>query len=276
VFAGDYYTEGSDRQCLSLECPDSGGDQDGLISAVAATNRRTVVVLESGGPDLTPWRGSVAALLEAWYPGERGGPAIARALFGDVDPSGRLPATFPASQNDIPTAGDPQKYPGVGQEVHYKEGVFVGYRWYDLQRSQPAFPFGFGLSYTRFALKGLRITRGGRGALVTVRVRVKNVGRRRGTAVPELYLGLPSLPGAPEPLRQLKGFARVSVAPGRSRVATIGLGPRELSYWDVAANGWRIARGCTRVTVASSERDAGLHGTIAQGGARCRRGAVAL
>ena len=163
VFANDYETEGSDRQCLTLECPKVNGDQDGLIAQVAAANRHTVVVLETGGPVLTPWRGQVAGLLEAWYPGERGGPAIARVLFGDIDPSGRLPATFPNAEADTPTSGDPEKYPGVNDNVYYKEGLLVGYRWYDAHRLAPAFPFGFGLSYTRFRYSGLRLLRPKRG-----------------------------------------------------------------------------------------------------------------
>ncbi len=150
VFAGDYETEGSDRACLSLECPNTNGDQDSMIEQVAAANPNTVVVLETGGPVLTPWRDKVKGLLEAWYPGEQGGPAIARVLFGDADPGGRLPATFPREEGDIPTAGDPEKYPGVAENVKYKEGVLVGYRWYDANRIAPAFPFGYGLSYTRF------------------------------------------------------------------------------------------------------------------------------
>src|SRR5206468_7700537 len=113
VVVGDYETEGADRQCLTLECPNSNGDQDGLIEAVAAAQPNTIVVLETGGPVLTPWRDKVKALVEAWYPGESGGTAIARVLFGDVDPGGRLPATFPHREADLPTAGAPDQYPGA-------------------------------------------------------------------------------------------------------------------------------------------------------------------
>src|SRR4051794_640850 len=189
VFAGDFETEGADRACLTLECPNQG-DQDGLIDAVAAAQPNTIVVLETGGPVLTPWRDKVKGLLEAWYPGERGGTAIARVLFGDADPAGRLPATFPAAEDQEPTAGDPDKYPGNGLDVHYKEGVFVGYRWFDAHGFQPAFPFGFGLSYTRFRFSGLRVA--GRRVSATV----TNAGRRPGIAVPQLYLGSPA-PGEP-------------------------------------------------------------------------------
>jgi beta-glucosidase len=271
VFAGDYETEGADRGCLTLECPNAFGDQDALIEQVAAANPNTIVVLETGGPVLSPWRNSVRALVEAWYPGQEGGTAIARVLFGDVDPAGRLPVTFPRQEGDVPTAGDPEKYPGVAESETYKEGVFVGYRWWDQQGLQPAFPFGFGLSYTRFALRNLRIRSGGaRGALATVTVDLTNTGRRAGTAVPELYLGLPS-PGAgvPEPAKQLKGYAKVSLAPRQRRTVSFPLTARSLSYWDVNANAWRIAPGCTRVVVGRSARDDALTGTIAQAGARC-------
>jgi beta-glucosidase len=267
VFANDYETEGSDRQCLTLECPNSGGDQDSLIQQVAAANPRTIVVLETGAPVLTPWRSQVAGLLEAWYPGERGGTAIARVLFGDVDPSGRLPATFPNAEGDTPTAGDPEKYPGVANNVYYKEGVFVGYRWYDAQGLTPAFPFGFGLSYTRFRYSGLRVLRPRRGqraasgdpAVAVVSAVVKNVGRRRGAAVPELYLGLPSSTAVPEPPVQLKGFTRVNLGPGVSKRFKIALDSRAFSYWNSSKAAWQIVTGCTRVLVGSSSRDLPLH-----------------
>jgi len=272
VFAGDYLTEGADRRCLSLECPNFQGDQDGLIERIAAANRNTVVVLQSGGPDLTPWRHRVRALVEAWYPGERGGAAIARVLFGDTDPGGRLPVTFPQREGDTPTAGDPQKYPGVGENETYKEGVFVGYRWYDAHRLEPAFPFGFGLSYTSFRYRGLRIGRAprGSGAPATVSAEVTNTGARSGLAVPELYLALPSpSAGVRQPPTQLKGFAKLALAPRETRRVSFRLNDRAFSYWDVTRNGWRVAPGCYRVMVGSSSRELPLRGSIARGGARC-------
>jgi beta-glucosidase len=279
VFANDYDTEGSDRQCLTLECPNVNGDQDGLIQQVAQANRRTIVVLETGGPDLTPWRGQVAGLLEAWYPGERGGAAIARTLFGDVDPSGRLPVTFPAQAGDIPTAGDPSQYPGVADIVYYKEGVFVGYRWYDQQRLAPAFPFGFGLSYTRFRYSSIRVRRAppgtrapdGQPARFVVSGGVRNLGRRAGTAVPELYVGLPSSSSIPEPPVQLKGFARVRLAPGATKRFTIALDARDFSYWDTTAQNWRLVRGCYTVWLGASSRDLPVSMKIGWSDARCGR-----
>jgi beta-glucosidase len=264
VFASDYQSEGADRQCLSLQCPPVHGDQDGLIEKVAAANRDTVVVLETGGPVLTPWRDRVNAIVEAWYPGAAGGAAISRVLFGDVDPGGRLPATFPNREADLPTAGDPEKYPGVGETVKYKEGVLVGYRWFDQRGLQPAFPFGFGLSYTTFAFRNLRVTP--RAASFDV----VNTGRRAGIAVPQLYLALPDPgPGGVQPPRQLKGFRSLRLGPGRRRRVTLPIMRRHLSYWDVRANDWRVAPGCYGVMVGSSSRDIALGGRLAAGGGRC-------
>jgi beta-glucosidase len=272
VVAANYEIEGVDLQCLSLECPNAYGDQDSLIRQVAAANPKTIVVLETGGPVLTPWSAQIQGLLEAWYPGEQGGTSIARVLFGDVNPSGHLPVTFPRSEADTPTAGDPTAYPGVANSETYKEGVFVGYRWYDAHRLAPAFPFGFGLSYTRFAYRRLTVSRTATGALV--RVTVANVGRRAGAAVPQLYLGLPSRPGVAQPPAQLKGVDRVTLAPGRSVRLGFPLDARALSYWDVGAGGWRLAPGCYQVMVGSSSRDLTLHAVLGQGGARCRQPAA--
>jgi len=264
VFAGDYETEGTDRACLSLECPNTNGDQDSMIEQVAAANPNTVVVLESGGSVLTPWRDRVKGLIEAWYPGEQGGPAIAGVLFGDVDPGGRLPVTFPRQEGDIPTAGDPEKYPGVAENVKYKEGVLVGYRWYDANRIAPAFPFGYGLSYTRFRYSRVRV----RGRRVSFKVR--NVGRRRGIEVPQLYLGLPSPgPGVVQPPRQLKGFRKLVLKPGASKRVTFAVSRRDLSYWNIGDNGWVVAPGCYRVMVGRSSRSIVRRARFAAGGGSC-------
>jgi beta-glucosidase len=264
VVVGSYSTEGVDRRCLSLECPPLFGDQDALIEAVAAANPRTVVVIESGGPVLTPWRKRVAAVLEAWYPGSEGGSAIARVLFGRVDAQGRLPVTFPRSEADLPTAGDESAYPGVADVVTYDERLLVGYRHYDANRIRPAYEFGHGLSYTRFRFGHLRVRRVRHGdALARVSVEVTNTGDRRGTAVPQLYLGLPSRPGAAQPPRALKGFRRLALAPGKTRRVSFALDRRSLSYWDSKRDRWRLARGCARALVGRSSRHAPLHATLA-------------
>jgi beta-glucosidase len=271
VFAGDYETEGTDRQCLTLECPNQG-DQDGLIAQVAAAQPKTVVVLETGGPVLTPWQGKVKALLEAWYPGESGGTAIARVLFGDADPGGRLPATFPASADQEQVAGDSARYPGDATgDVHYSEGVLNGYRWFDAKHEQPAFPFGFGLSYTSFAYRNLRVTPGGAGgAVATVTADVTNVGRRTGIAAPQLYLGLPQPDAATvQPPRQLKGYTKLTLAPRAHARVSFPLDRHALSYWNTAASSWTVAPGCYRVYLGASSRNLPLRAALPVGGGTC-------
>ena len=305
VVVADTESEGVDKPCMSLTPQCSGGqatppdpestqldfgDQDELIEKVAQANPNTVVVLETGAPVLTPWRNQIAGLLEAWYPGEDdGGSAIAHVLFGDVEPGGRLPATFPQQESDIPTApGGARQYPGVPEPLeaectvettvpcpyfqeYYSEGPFVGYRYYDAQHIQPAFPFGFGLSYTKFRFSHLTIEPGaGTQPSATVNVTVKNTGTRTGWAVPELYVSLPSSPGLPEPPLQLKGFAKVELAPHQSQRVTMSLDPRSFSYWSDASNAWLIAPGCDEIEVGPSSSDLPLHRVIAQTDAKCR------
>jgi beta-glucosidase len=157
-------------------------------------------------------------------------------------------------------------------QEYYSEGVFVGYRWYDEQHIQPAFPFGFGLSYTQFRFSNLRIEpHAGTQPSATVSLTVKNTGARTGWAVPELYVSLPSLAGVAEPPLQLKGFAKVELAPHRSQRVTMTLDTRSFSYWSDAASEWRIAAGCDGIEVGSSSSELPLHGVISQGGASCRR-----
>jgi len=306
VVVADTESEGVDKACMSLtpQCSDSQatppnpestqlafGDQDELIEKVAAANPNTVVVLETGAPVLTPWRDEISGLLEAWYPGEDGGTAIAHLLFGDSDPGGRLPATFPQQESDIPTAdgGGPERYPGVPDPLEhectvqtsvpcpyyqeqYSEGVFVGYRWYQDQGIVPAFPFGFGLSYTQFRFSGLKVHRAGHGQGATsASVTVTNTGRRSGWAAPELYVSLPSLPTAPEPPLQLKGFDKVELAPHRHVRVTFPLDARSFSYWSDSTGSWQIAPGCDEIEVGPSSAELPLHGFVAQGGAKCKR-----
>jgi beta-glucosidase len=262
VFAADYDSEGTDRSCLTLECPNVYGDQDGLIERVAAAQPNTVVVLETGGPVLTPWRDKVAALLEAWYPGESGGSAIARVLFGDTDPGGRLPATFPRSEADLPTAGDPEAYPGVGEVETYKEGLLVGYRFYDAKNKAPAYAFGFGRSYTRFRYSRLALRR--RGNSVRVALTVRNVGGRAGWAVPQVYVAMPAAAG--EPPRQLKGFVKLRLDRGEAQRVQLQLGARAYSRWD---GGWKITPGCYTVLAGSNSRALPLARRIALAGGTC-------
>jgi beta-glucosidase len=184
-------------------------------------------------------------------------------LFGDADPAGRLPATFPGGATQLPTAGDREKYPGVNNQETYKEGVLVGYRWYDTKRLRPAFSFGFGLSYTRFRLSGLRV--GAAGASVLVR----NVGRRAGATVAQLYVGIPSRRGVIEPPRQLRGYGKVSLPPGRAARVSFPLTVRSFAYWDAARNRWRVAPGCYRVWAGQSSRDLPLGAKLPLAGGAC-------
>jgi beta-glucosidase len=251
VFATDSEGEFFDRSCLTLQCGDPlRGDQDALISAVAEANPNTIVVLQTGGAVLTPWRNQVKGIVEAWYPGQEGGNALARVLYGDADPGGRLPVTFPAAENDAPTAGNPAQFPGVNKTAAFSEGVMVGYRHYDHKGLTPAFPFGYGLSYTTFRYGGLTASS------TSVQVTVTNTGKRTGTAVPQLYLGLPS-PGvdAAQPPRQLKGYAKITLAPGQSRRLTFPLTRRSLAYWNQGAKAWKVAPGCYKAMVGGSERE---------------------
>jgi beta-glucosidase len=247
VFVNDIRTEGADLSTLKLP-----GDQDNLIEAVAAVNPRTVVVLNTGGPTLTPWRDSVAAILEAWYPGQENGDAIASLLFGDVNPSAKLPATFPRSDEQGPLTS-PERFPGVNDTVRYDENLLVGYRYFDARGQQPAFPFGHGLSYTTFSYGNLRVLRSFRRGGAIVKVRVRNTGDREGAEVVQLYVGFP--PGAGEPPKVLKAFRKVQLDPGQRSTVTLMLDRRDLSVWSEPRDGWVSPSGQYRLMVGSSSRD---------------------
>jgi beta-glucosidase len=290
VFAYDEGTEGTDRgvndQAVGLRLP---GYQDALIAAVAAVNRNTIVVLNTGDPVVMPWAGDVQAILQMWYPGQRGGPATARILLGDANPSGKLPVTVPTDASHIPTFsadcnpaaisanppadGNCPLYPGVFEpgfvsgDHSYKtidftmNGLFQGYRWYDHFAVAPLFPFGHGLSYTQFQYADLDISDARAGGL-DVSFVVRNTGRVVGAEVPQVYLGAPSQPppGAEFALRKLVGFARVELRPGEATRVRVHIDDRELSYWSVARHGWEIAAGRRPISVGASSRDLRLHG----------------
>ncbi|MDX1497485.1 MAG: glycoside hydrolase family 3 C-terminal domain-containing protein [Salinisphaeraceae bacterium] len=247
--------------------PVSHRNQDALISTVAAANANTVVVLQTGGPVLTPWRDEVNAILEIWFAGQEVAPAVAAILFGDTDPGGRLPVSFPINETDHVVAGDPTRYPGVANQAMHSEGVFIGYRWHDENGVEPAYPFGFGLSYTQFELSNLGVTNSGNSLSVSTTVR--NTGSRAGWAVPQLYLGLPSTDVAPQPPLALKGFEKLWLEAGESRNVTFDVDSRGLSYCDEASNGWVIAPGCYQIRVGQSSRDLPLQSEIAVGGGSC-------
>ncbi len=266
VFATQWTTEAEDAGNLSLP-----HDQDALIDAVAAANPRTVVVLETGGPVLMPWLDEVPAVIEAWYPGQRGGEAISRILFGEVNPSGHLPITFPASASQAPRpepvgrdvlagAADAAANAAVAADkapvsfpVNYVEGSDVGYRWYEKTGRTPAFPFGYGLSYTDFAYRNLVVTGGDR---LVVSVDVTNTGKRAGADVPQLYVGHGDTP------MRLADFRRVRLDPGETQRVTFVAEPRILAEYDTSFPGWRIAGGAYRVAVGHDAADRALMATV--------------
>jgi beta-glucosidase len=250
VVVGDFEREGVDRETLAL--PDA---QDELVAAVAAANPRTVVVLHAGAPVLMPWVESVGAIVEGWYPGGEDGLVTAAMLFGDENPSGKLPITFPASDAQGPAAGRPARYPGVDGRVHYDEGLAVGYRWYDASGETPLFPFGYGLSYTSFRIGAPSVSpeRIHPGDTVQVEVDVENEGGRVGAEVVQVYVAYP--PELGEPPRQLRAFERVSLEPGETRRVRLTLDERSLAIWDEASRGWRVAAGSYTILVGTSSVD---------------------
>jgi len=216
------------------------GEQDALVDAIAAANKNTVVVLQTGGPVLMPWADKVPAILEAWYPGRMGGAAIARVLTGAVDPSGHLPATFPRSLDQLPYPGEPRK-----GDVVYDEGATVGYKWFDRQELEPLFPFGHGLSYNKLEILQLSVTPAGEGLIATVHV--TNTTQRPATDVLQVYVGGGGEWEAP---KRLGGFAKVTLAPDESREVAIPIDPRLLALWQTDRPGWTRPAGTYTVWAA--------------------------
>ena len=252
VMVGDDETESQDHS-IRLS-----GTQDQLVSAVAAANPHTIVVLKSGSAVLMPWLSAVPAVLEAWYPGEEDGNAVADVLFGNVDPSGKLPLTFPAGV-DQTLARNPEQFPGENDAVTYSEGLAVGYRDYQVNKTKPLFPFGFGLSYTSFAFSNLSLSQSsipsGDTIHLKVSFRIINTGKRPGAEVPQIYIGFPPIPEGNEPPLQLKGFAKVMLQPGESKTITVPLDARSFSYWSTRASSWQIEKGTYKIALAASSED---------------------
>lgn len=239
--------EGQDRPSMSL--PDR---QDELVRRVVAANPRTIVILNNGTPVLMPWLSSVPALIEAWFPGQEGGQALAQILFGDVNPSGHLPTTLGARREDYPDFGN---FAGDGRRVRYEEGIYVGYRAFDKRRIRPLFPFGHGLSYTSFRFSDIKVsslpTRPDR---FTVKVKVTNAGKRAGAQVVQLYVR-DLRPQTDKPIRELKGFSKIFLSPGQSREVSLSLTPRDFAWCDVKAKGWRVDAGTYEIGIGDSSRN---------------------
>ena len=258
VFAGlpdSYESEGYDRSHMRM--PDC---QNRLIEAVAAANPDTVVVLYNGSPVEMPWIGKVKGVLEAYLGGQAVGEATVRVLFGDVNPSGRLPETFPVKLEDNPSY---LYYGGEGNVAEYREGVFVGYRYYDKKKMDVLFPFGYGLSYTTFAFSNLKISAGTikDTDTLTVRATVTNTGNRAGKAVAQLYVGDDESTPI-RPVRELKGFAKVELQPGESQEVSFTLDKRAFAYWNRQIHDWHVETGDFTIEVGASSRDLPLKGTV--------------
>ncbi|MGC2616012.1 MAG: glycoside hydrolase family 3 C-terminal domain-containing protein [Terracidiphilus sp.] len=269
VFAYMWSSEGMDLKSLTLP-----HDQDAIISAVAAANPHTIVVLETGNPVTMPWVDKPAAILEAWFAGSDGANAVGNVLFGTVNPSGKLPNTFPKSEADLPHptitmpppesshfdgAATPEKW-AMGLppfQVTYDEGVKVGYKWYDAENKTPLFPFGYGLSYTTYRYSGLQVTRGDK---VKVTFTLANAGSREGSEIAEIYAALPA--AAQEPPKRLVGFAKVKLNPGEKQNVTVEIDPKYLSIFDEQKNDWSLLPGDYTIMVGGSSVSLPLKATV--------------
>jgi beta-glucosidase len=270
VFVAQWMSEGMDRATLSL--PDH---QDALVSAVAAANPNTIVVLETGGPVSMPWAAQVKAILESWYPGIGGAQAIADILFGRANPSGKLPVTFAATDADLPhpqvtgltvrttnNGADASAAHGEARNftVDYNvEGMAVGYRWFQEKKEQPLFPFGFGLSYTRFAYSNLKVEPDAK----SVTFDLRNTGARAGDEIAEVYVTLPESAG--EPFRKLAAWKRISLPPGATQTVEIPLDPLYLSTFSTAANSWSRPSGTFLIEIGGSSADLSLRRSLKLG-----------
>ncbi|MDW5266635.1 MULTISPECIES: glycoside hydrolase family 3 protein [Acidobacteriaceae] len=263
VFVTQPMREGQDAPTSSL--PDH---QDALVEAVAAANPNTIVVLETGGPVTMPWAQHVKGIVEMWYPGIGGAQALANILFGEVNPSGKLPVTFAKNDDQLPhptvpglnangkTVGDDGHHEVAPFDLKYTEGAKVGYKWFEATHKQPLFPFGFGLSYTTYAYSGLTVD----DATRTVHFTVKNTGPREGTEIAELYVALPS--AADEHFKRLVGWQRVKLTPGESKDVSITLNPLYLSIFDTAKNAWQLLPGDYKVMAGASSSETPLNATL--------------
>jgi beta-glucosidase len=280
VFVNQPTSEGSDVASLALP-----GNQDLLVSSVAAANRHTIVVLETGGPVTMPWIDGVSAAMEAWYPGIRGAEAIANILFGDVNPSAKLPMTFARSIDDLPhlvIAAPPPPRPTTGDlaiggtppffpsprggrargamlpfDIPYPEGLKVGYKWFDAENKQPLFAFGFGLSYTTYSYSNLKVTTG---PTPSVSFNVKNTGKRAGTEIAQVYVSLP--PAAGEPPRRLVAWNSLPLAAGESKTVHLDLDPKFLSTFNVDRDAWQLLSGEYQVFAGGSSRETPLRDVL--------------
>jgi beta-glucosidase len=269
VFAYQWESEGMDLDSLSL--PDK---QDELIAQVAAANPHTIVVLETGGPVTMPWADQVSGIIEAWYGGSRGAEAVARVIFGEVNPSAKLPVTFPKSEADLPhlsivkpprastTWGEPEAWKKIAKglpafQTTYDDGLKVGYKWYDAEHKPVLYPFGYGLSYTTYSYSDLKVTPGKK---VQVSFKVTNTGSRAGAEIAEVYAALPASAG--EPPKRLVGWSKVKLNAGESKDVTIDVDQKYLSIFNVEQNGWQLVPGEYGLMVGGSSQSLPLKETV--------------
>lgn len=269
VFA--YQWESEDLDLDSLALPEN---QNEIIERVVAANPHTIVVLETGSPATMPWVDRVSGILEVWYGGSHGAQAVARVLFGEVNPSAKLPITFPKSDADLPhpvitkppeaskTHGEPDAWKIIAQglpafQISYDEGLKVGYKWYDAEHKEVLFPFGFGLSYTTYGYSGLQVTPG---KTVKVTFEVKNTGNRLGEEIAEVYAALPESAG--EPPKRLVGWSKVKLAAGEGKEVTVDIDPEYLSIFDVSRDRWQLVPGSYTFMVGGSSQDLPLKGSV--------------
>jgi len=253
VVVGRYWkneSEGFDVKTMDLPA-----GQDELIEAVEKANPHTVVVINTGDPvTMTRWLDATPALLDMWYGGQEGGNALASVLFGDANPSGKLPVSLPKKYEDSPAA---KNYPGENLHVDYAEGIYVGYRYYDTKNVDPQFPFGFGLSYTKFEYSDLKIPKiefAGKNWVMSISVNVKNSGPRAGAEVVQLYVhdGHSKID---RPIHELRGFSRVELNPGESKSVEFKLDPSAFEYWDPQIKQWTLDPGTFEIQIGESSRD---------------------
>jgi beta-glucosidase len=270
VFAHQWESEGMDLDSLSL--PEH---QDDVIAKVAAANPHTVVVLETGSPVTMPWADQVSGILEAWYGGSRGAEAVARVIFGDVNPSGKLPITFPKSEADLPHPsivkppaesttkhGEFEAWKKIAAglpafQTTYDEGLKVGYKWYDAEHKQVLFPFGYGLSYTTYNYSDLKVSHG---KTVRLSFKVTNTGNRAGAEIAEVYAALPENAG--EPPKRLVGWSKIKLNAGESKEVVIEVDPEYLSIFNVERDAWQLVPGDYRFLVGGSSQSLPLKDTV--------------
>jgi|CZKY01.1.fsa_nt_gi beta-glucosidase len=272
VFAYQWESEGMDLDSLSL--PEH---QDELIDAVASANPHTIVVLETGSPVIMPWAGKVSGIMEAWYAGTQGAEALANVIFGDVNPSAKLPITFPRSEADLPhrsvvqpprestTGSEPDAWKKIAAglpafQITYDEGLKVGYKWYDAEKKEVLFPFGYGLSYSTYSYSNLRVTPGMPGGKVRLNFTVTNTGNRAGVEIAEVYAALPA--AAAEPPKRLVGWSKVKLNPAESKEVVVEIDPQYLSIFNVDQNAWQLVPGDYTFLVGGSSQSLPLKQSV--------------